>query len=96
MGRMACTEPQCLYKGTLYLYLYSHYVHIMIWTDTNLSPIFFFCTHNFELTMYSSVRNYIQYMCDTKSEITTNVSFLGVKELMPVESISFACSLLKV
>ena len=22
MGRTACTEPQCLYKGTLYLYLY--------------------------------------------------------------------------
>jgi len=22
MGRTACTEPQCLYKGTLYLYFY--------------------------------------------------------------------------
>jgi hypothetical protein len=22
MGRTACTEPQCLYRGTLYLYLY--------------------------------------------------------------------------
>ena len=22
MGRRACTEPQCLYKGALYLYLY--------------------------------------------------------------------------
>jgi hypothetical protein len=22
MGRTACTEPQCLYKGNLYLYLY--------------------------------------------------------------------------
>ena len=22
MDRMACTEPQCLYKGALYLYLY--------------------------------------------------------------------------
>jgi len=22
MGRTACTEPQCLYKGDLYLYLY--------------------------------------------------------------------------
>ena len=22
MGRTACTEPQCLYKGALYLYLY--------------------------------------------------------------------------
>jgi hypothetical protein len=23
MDRTACTEPQCLYKGALYLYLYS-------------------------------------------------------------------------
>jgi len=23
MGRTACTEPQCLYKGALYLYLLS-------------------------------------------------------------------------
>jgi hypothetical protein len=22
MGRTACTEPQCVYKGALYLYLY--------------------------------------------------------------------------
>ena len=22
MGCMACTEPQCMYKGALYLYLY--------------------------------------------------------------------------
>jgi len=25
MGRTACTEPQCLYKGDLYLYLYFIY-----------------------------------------------------------------------
>jgi hypothetical protein len=25
MGRTACTEPQCLYKGDLYLYLYYHH-----------------------------------------------------------------------
>jgi hypothetical protein len=24
MGRTACTEPQCLYKGVLYLYLYPY------------------------------------------------------------------------
>jgi len=23
MGRTACTEPQCLYKGALYLYIYN-------------------------------------------------------------------------
>jgi len=27
MGRTACTEPQCLYTGALYLYLY-RYPHI--------------------------------------------------------------------
>jgi hypothetical protein len=25
MGRTACTEPQCLYKGALYLYFYIYY-----------------------------------------------------------------------
>jgi len=25
MGRTACTEPQCLYKGALYLYLYLYF-----------------------------------------------------------------------
>jgi len=30
MGRTACTEPQCLYKGTLYLYLYIQYTALLI------------------------------------------------------------------
>jgi hypothetical protein len=39
MGRTACTEPQCLYKGDLYLYLY-RYLHstvscIMIYEHGN-------------------------------------------------------------
>ena len=25
MGRTTCTEPQCLYKGDLYLYLYTNF-----------------------------------------------------------------------
>jgi hypothetical protein len=30
MGRMACTEPQCLYKGALYFYLLrSEYSHLL-------------------------------------------------------------------
>jgi hypothetical protein len=29
MGRTACTEPQCLYKGALYLYLYL-YIYFQI------------------------------------------------------------------
>ena len=31
MGRTACTEPQCLYKGALYLYLYPK-------TETAMAP----------------------------------------------------------
>jgi hypothetical protein len=29
MGRMACTEPQCLYKGALYLYLYLSHIKVI-------------------------------------------------------------------
>jgi len=28
MGRTACTEPQCLYKGVRYLYLYLTYIYV--------------------------------------------------------------------
>jgi hypothetical protein len=31
MGRTACTEPQCLYKGALYLYL-KRYVDTVVLT----------------------------------------------------------------
>jgi hypothetical protein len=27
MGRTACTEPQCLYKGDLYLFYYEQRIH---------------------------------------------------------------------
>jgi len=27
MGRMACTEPQCLYRGALYLYFFMQLFH---------------------------------------------------------------------
>jgi len=30
MGRTACTEPQCLYKGDLY-YIYI-YIYLYLWT----------------------------------------------------------------
>jgi hypothetical protein len=33
MGRMACTEPQCLYKGALYLYLTNIYGSHGCWGD---------------------------------------------------------------
>jgi len=30
MGRTACTEPQCLYKGALYLYLYYSFFSTLV------------------------------------------------------------------
>jgi hypothetical protein len=28
MGHMACTEPQCLYRGALYLYFLPSFIHL--------------------------------------------------------------------
>jgi len=39
MGRTACTEPQCLYKGDLYLYLYWFFTATMV-TRTRLNVIY--------------------------------------------------------
>ena len=39
MGCPACTEPQCLYKGTLYLYLLTSYLNqreLLCWVCANL------------------------------------------------------------
>ena len=36
MGRTACTEPQCLYKGDLYLYLYPNKQTVV--TAANVLP----------------------------------------------------------
>jgi hypothetical protein len=36
MGRTACTEPQCLYKGTLYSYFLTH-IHAHAHTHTHTS-----------------------------------------------------------
>ena len=30
MGRTVCTQPQCLYKGALYLYLYGMFTAVNI------------------------------------------------------------------
>ena len=37
MGRTACTEPQCLYKGALYFYFYSILKHRMIHEEQRLT-----------------------------------------------------------
>jgi len=33
MGRTACTEPQCLYKGALYLYIHVIIVEIQVYPN---------------------------------------------------------------
>jgi hypothetical protein len=35
MGRTACTEPQCLYKGALYLYLILYIVSLLLFVVSN-------------------------------------------------------------
>jgi len=37
MGRTACTEPQCLYKGAIYLFFFTNYYHSL--SMLLLSPI---------------------------------------------------------
>ena len=40
MGRTACTEPQCLYKGALYLNFYFTDMYIIMFLNTQAaSPI---------------------------------------------------------
>jgi len=47
MGRMACTEPHCLYKGALYLYLYlSNHFH----TKKNIFPPLILLSRQFNKT----------------------------------------------
>jgi len=36
MGRTACTEPQCLYKGALYRYLYLSYSLLRLYSVNNV------------------------------------------------------------
>ena len=46
MGRTACTEPQCLYKGDLYLYLYLHLsCHLL---DTKYESSCLSCGHQWQ------------------------------------------------
>jgi hypothetical protein len=33
MGRMACTEPQCLYKGALYILFENYAIYEIMWKN---------------------------------------------------------------
>jgi hypothetical protein len=64
MGRTACTEPQCLNKGALYLYLYCHgypqyvqqYARTDLWRISLLRncPTFQFTEPNHQITSCNS------------------------------------------
>jgi hypothetical protein len=57
MGHMACTEPQCLYKGALYLYFYyeSEVIFIRI-----LRIVTYLCNTNLNITGEKS--NYFSWI----------------------------------
>ena len=40
MGRTACTEPQCLYRGALYLYVFNIIIIIIIITIIIILDLF--------------------------------------------------------
>jgi len=50
MDRTACTEPQCLYKGALYLYLYLYlYRDHMHEVTSSLLTVFYHMYENLNL-----------------------------------------------
>ena len=57
MGRTACTEPQCLYKGALYCYLYMEVAPFsQLWYQ---SPKF--CMHILFLIYFVTVLHVLSY-----------------------------------
>jgi len=60
MGRTACTEPQCLYKGALYLYLLTPEVRVHLEKLTGLQVVKkfpeFYGTRRF-ITALTSIRH---------------------------------------
>ena len=63
MGRTACTEPQCLYKGALYLYLLLYLINATIFekvTEHKMCLLFFSTT--FVWNIFYSKNNWAK--CD--------------------------------
>jgi hypothetical protein len=64
MGRTACTEPQCLYKGALYLYIALWVIYFII----ICSILFYFMDSCIFQTLY--IKIYINYIyVDTVDKI---------------------------
>jgi len=59
MGRTACTEPQCLYKGSLYLYLrVEKYLYSPMGRTACTEPQ---CLYKGALYLYLRVELYLYY-----------------------------------
>ena len=69
MGRTACTEPQCLYKGDLYLYLYK--IDLKLWTLCDTNNVYVLkITQNMKIKTYEYriiILAVILYGCETWS-----------------------------
>jgi hypothetical protein len=63
MGRTACTEPQCLYKGALYLFTYQcGHLNFNTWFKQNVS------------TEWKEMQSrYKQHFVENKTEIMQSV-----------------------
>jgi hypothetical protein len=63
MGRTACTEPQCLYKGSLYLFL-SYIMHVVIRLTAKLYKM-------------CSIAWHVQISAQGEQEVAVHLSELG-------------------
>ena len=56
MGRDACTEPQCLYKGALYFYLYLKEPQRYVKGTRTLSILYVKCTRTLSIRYAKGTR----------------------------------------
>jgi len=72
MGRTACTDPQCLYKGSLYLYLYKYNIFIRPSVPFSLNFTVILHTmlvlvHHTVLFPFNGAVNHVSYSALTES-----------------------------
>jgi len=67
MGRTACAEPQCLYKGDLYLYLYPSLLHFII-TLFNVGNVLLCVIYQLNFTVF-------MYFTQISRYITLHIAF---------------------
>ena len=93
MGRTACTEPQCLYKGALYLYLYLYSPYGPYGLYRASVPVQR-CTFNFTYTSTPPMGRtaYTEPQCLYKgAPLPLPIPLLPLRAVRPVQSLS-ACT----